>query len=110
MTFARDDMAAHSPGHVLLFRHIEACCKRALAVYDCGVGYEDYKMSWCDIIIELDDAYAAFTPLGAAVIGAVRLSNLAKARVRQNDAVWRHLKSARALASPYLAAFRARFR
>ncbi|MBZ9674369.1 GNAT family N-acetyltransferase [Mesorhizobium sp. ES1-1] len=97
MTFARDELVSHSPGHVLLFRHIEACCERGMAVYDCGVGYEDYKMSWCDIVIELDDAYAAFTPLGSAMIATIRLSHAMKARARQNNFLWRRLKTMQAL-------------
>jgi CelD/BcsL family acetyltransferase involved in cellulose biosynthesis len=97
MTFARDELVSHSPGHVLLFRHIEACCERGMAAYDCGVGYEDYKISWCDIINELDDAYAAFTPLGSAMIATIRLNHAVKARVRQNNFLWRHLKTMQAL-------------
>ena len=97
MTFARDELVSHSPGHVLLFRHIEACCERGMAVYDCGVGYEDYKMSWCDIVNELDDAYAAFTPLGSAMIATIRLSHAVKARARQNNFLWQRLKTMQAL-------------
>jgi CelD/BcsL family acetyltransferase involved in cellulose biosynthesis len=96
MTFAKDELVSHSPGHVLLFRHIEECCERGMTAYDLGVGYEEYKTHWCDIIQELDDAYAAFTPLGSAMIAAIRLGQAMKARLRQNKFLWQHLKTAQA--------------
>ncbi|PSJ58896.1 GNAT family N-acetyltransferase [Pseudaminobacter soli (ex Li et al. 2025)] len=96
MTFAKDELVSHSPGHVLLFRHIEECCERGITTYDLGVGYEEYKTHWCDIIQELDDAYAAFTPLGSAMIATIRLGQAVKARMRQNKFLWQHLKAARA--------------
>lgn len=99
MTFARDDVVAHSPGSVLLFRHIEECCERGLAAYDLGVGYEDYKTHWCDIIHELDDTYAAFTPLGSAAIAAIRAGQGVKARLRRHKALWQRLKTAQAYLS-----------
>lgn len=99
MTFARDDVVSHSPGSVLLFRHIEECCARGLDAYDLGVGYEDYKTHWCDIIHELDDTYAAFTPLGAATIATIRLGHTMKARMRRHKALWQRLKTAQAYLS-----------
>jgi CelD/BcsL family acetyltransferase involved in cellulose biosynthesis len=96
MTFAKDELVSQSPGHVLLFKHIEECCERGITTYDLGVGYEEYKTHWCDIIHELDDAYAAFTPLGSAMIGTIRLGQAAKARMRQNKFLWQRLKTAQA--------------
>ena len=99
MTFARDDVVAHSPGHVLLFRHIEECCERGLNAYDLGVGYEEYKTHWCDVIHELDDIYAAFTPLGSATIAAIRAGHAVKAHMRRHKALWQRLKLAQAYLS-----------
>jgi CelD/BcsL family acetyltransferase involved in cellulose biosynthesis len=96
MTFAKDELVSQSPGHVLLFKHIEECCERGMTTYDLGVGYEEYKTHWCDIIHELDDAYAAFTPLGSAMIATIRLGQAVKARMRQNKVIWQHLKTAQA--------------
>lgn len=91
--FALDELAQHSPGNVLTFRHIEHSCERGMTVYDLGIGYEDYKTHWCDIIHELDDAYAAFTPLGSVAVSAMRLSEAAKDRIRRNKQLWQNLKT-----------------
>ncbi|MDH6230488.1 CelD/BcsL family acetyltransferase involved in cellulose biosynthesis [Mesorhizobium soli] len=99
MTFASDELAAYSPGRVLTFRHIEDSCERGIAAYDLGVGYEDYKTHWCDVIHELDDIYAAFTPIGTATIATIRLGQATKNRMRQNELLWQHLKSAQAYLS-----------
>jgi CelD/BcsL family acetyltransferase involved in cellulose biosynthesis len=99
MTFAKDELVSQSPGHVLLFKHIEECCERGMTTYDLGVGYEEYKTHWCDIIQELDDAYAAFTPLGSAMIATIRLGQAMTARLRQNKFLWQHLKTVQAYLS-----------
>jgi CelD/BcsL family acetyltransferase involved in cellulose biosynthesis len=99
MTFARDDVVTHSPGHVLLFRHIEECCERGLNAYDLGVGYEEYKTHWCDVIHELDDVYAAFTPLGSAMIAAIQAGKAVKAHIRRHKALWQRLKLVQAYLS-----------
>lgn len=99
MTFTKDELSPQSPGSVLTFRHIEDSCKRGLDVYDLGVGYEPYKAQWCDVIHTLNDAYAAFTPLGAALIASVRLAEATKHQFRKNASLWRGLRSARAYLS-----------
>jgi CelD/BcsL family acetyltransferase involved in cellulose biosynthesis len=99
MTFARDDVVTHSPGHVLLFRHIEECCERGLSAYDLGIGYEEYKTHWCNVIHQLDDLYAPFTPLGSATIATIRAGHLVKTRMRRHKALWQRLKMAQAYLS-----------
>ncbi|PSJ60289.1 GNAT family N-acetyltransferase [Pseudaminobacter soli (ex Li et al. 2025)] len=99
MTFASDELAAHSPGRVLTFRHVEDSCERGMAAFDLGVGYEDYKTHWCDVVHELDDVYAAFTPIGTATITTIRLGQATKSRMRRNELLWQHLKSAHAYLS-----------
>ncbi len=95
MAFAKDELTAQSPGQVLNFRHIEECCKRGMSAYDLGIGYEDYKTQWCDVVHELDDVYAAFTPLGSAAVAATRLGEAGKNLVRRNEPLWQSLKSLR---------------
>lgn len=91
--FALDELAQHSPGNVLTFRHIEHSCERGMTVYDLGIGYEDYKTHWCDIIHELHDAYAAFTPFGSVAVSAMRLGEAVKDRIRRNKQLWKNLKT-----------------
>jgi CelD/BcsL family acetyltransferase involved in cellulose biosynthesis len=98
-TFAKDEAAAYSPGQVLMFRHIEEAGRGGAEAYDLGVGYEDYKTHWCDVVHELNDAYVAFTPLGGATIAAIRFGQAMKDRVRRNQPLWRRLKSAQAYLS-----------
>lgn len=97
--YANDELAAFGPGSTLLYKHIQQCCERGLSVYDLGIGYEKYKESWCDIIQELDDLYASFTPLGAAMVAALRFCEKLKGRMRRNPALWRGVKQAKAYIS-----------
>lgn len=96
MAFARDDLERHSPGSVLLFRHVEECCARGLNAYDLGVGYERYKTQWCDIVHELDDVYAAFTSVGSAVVAMAQLGQAMKAQISRNASLWKGLKTVQA--------------
>ncbi|MGS1096538.1 GNAT family N-acetyltransferase (plasmid) [Aquamicrobium terrae] len=98
-TYASDELVSYGPGRALLFRHVEECCERGLSAFDLGVGYEEYKTHWCDIIHELDDIYAAFTPLGSATIAAIRSAEAVKHLMRRNKVLWQYLKRARAFLS-----------
>lgn len=93
--FALDELAPHSPGNILTFRHIEDCCRRGMTAYDLGIGHEDYKTHWCQEILPLDDRYAAFTPLGTAIVALTRTRESAKNRIRRNRTLWNQLKAAR---------------
>jgi len=96
MTFAKDEMAPQSPGLVLTFRHIAEACERRMAAYDLGVGFEDYKSHWCDVIHELDDAYVPFTSRGNAAIAAIQLGRATTDQLRRNPFLWQRLKWLRA--------------
>jgi CelD/BcsL family acetyltransferase involved in cellulose biosynthesis len=95
ITFARDELAAHSPGQLLTHRHVEECCERGMTAYDLGVGREDFKSRWCDVVHELQDSYLPLSPLGTATVAAIRLCRVTMDRARQSPALWRHLKSAK---------------
>lgn len=96
MSFAKDDLERHSPGSVLLFRHVEESCRRGLTAYDLGVGYERYKTQWCDIVHELDDVYASFTSVGSAIVATAQLGQAMKAQISRNASLWKGLKTAQA--------------
>lgn len=95
LTLAHDETLPHSPGQVLMYRHIEESCEAGQKVFDFGVGYELYKESWADTVHQLVDGYVAFTPKGALGLGAVRLGERAKALLRRNEKLWKALKSLR---------------
>ncbi len=103
MTYVHDELMAQSPGQVLTFHHIEECCARGLADYDLGIGYEQYKETWCDETHALDDAYVGFTPLGRATVAAFRGTEAAKNRLRQHRELWSRLKTMRARLASELA-------
>jgi CelD/BcsL family acetyltransferase involved in cellulose biosynthesis len=98
-TYANDELVSLGPGRALLFRHIEQCCENGLSAFDLGVGYEEYKTHWCDIIHELDDIYVAFTGLGSATIRAVHYGEQVKNVMRRNRSLWRYLRLAKAYLS-----------
>lgn len=95
LTLIHDETLPHSPGQVLMYRHIEESCEAGHEVFDFGVGYELYKESWSDTVHQLFDGYAAFTAKGAAAFGAMRMAERAKTLLRRNEKVWRTLKSFR---------------
>lgn len=82
LTYVRDETQPHSPGQVLLYRHIEGCCAAGSAVYDFGIGHELYKDSWSDSEVALRDRYAAFTPAGAVAVATLRLGEGARSKLR----------------------------
>jgi CelD/BcsL family acetyltransferase involved in cellulose biosynthesis len=70
-----------------------------LAAYDLGIGYEEYKTHWCDVVHELADGYVAFTAKGALGLGAQRLGQRTKATLQRNDRLWKALKALRSRTS-----------
>ena len=95
LTYSHDEMLPHSPGQVLMYRHIEESCEAEREVFDFGVGYELYKESWADAHIQLCDGYAAFTTLGRAAIAAAWVADGAKGLLRRNEKLWTAVKALR---------------
>jgi len=95
LTYVHDEMLPHSPGQVLMYRHIEESCEAGRRFFDFGVGYELYKESWADARIALSDGYVALTPVGVAAVGALWLRDGAKTLLRRNEKLWAALKSLR---------------
>ena len=46
-TYARGELAAHSPGNLLCRRVMQWCCEQGVAVLDFTLGEEAYKSRWC---------------------------------------------------------------
>lgn len=95
LTLAHDETLPHSPGQVLMYRHIEESCEAGRKAFDFGIGYELYKESWADTIHQLVDGYAAFTPTGALALTAMRLGERTKTTLRRNERLWNALKALR---------------
>lgn len=96
LTYAHDETLPHSPGQVLMYRHIEESCQAGRRVFDFGVGYELYKESWADARHHLSDGYVAFTAAGQVAVGSVRLWDASKSLLRRNAKLWNGLKELRA--------------
>ena len=95
-SFADDELTRASPGETLFFRHIEASCRRGLAVYDMGVGSERYKAGWCDERVPLVDLRLAVTPAGRIVLALTGLRDRAKAAIRRDRRLWPLVRRLRA--------------
>lgn len=95
LTLIHDETLPHSPGQVLMYRHVEECCERGYRHFDFGVGYELYKESWADTRHALFDGYLSFTAKGAAFIGAIKLREQGKLLLRRNARLWKLLKALR---------------
>ncbi len=95
LTLAHDETLPHSPGQVLMYRHIEESCEAGRKAFDFGIGYERYKESWADTVHQLVDGYAAFTPTGALALSAIRLGERTKMTLRRNERLWNALKALR---------------
>ncbi len=93
LTYAHDETQPHSPGQVLLYRHIEASAAAGCGTYDFGVGQELYKDSWKDADIALRDHWAAFSAAGRAAIASMRLRAQARSALRRNTLVNRLVKT-----------------
>ena len=87
-SFADDELTRASPGETLFFRHIEAACRRGLAVYDFGIGGERYKASWCDERIALVDLRLPVTAFGRLHVAVTGLVGRLKAVIRRDDRLW----------------------
>lgn len=85
MTFAKDELVSQAPA---------TCFCSGISR---RVASAAWQKSWFDNVNVLDDAYAAFTPLGSAMIATIRLNHAVKSRARQKDFLWRQLKTLQAL-------------
>lgn len=82
----------YSPGRLLLHMLLEWATKNDLAVFDQGIGDEEYKSRYCDGIIHLYEERLALTYQGAA---SVAIQNAG--RTLKESALGRHLRNTRLL-------------
>jgi CelD/BcsL family acetyltransferase involved in cellulose biosynthesis len=98
--FAKDELAAASPGDFLNFALIEAACADGFAEYDLGVGDEPYKRSWCDIETWHRDTALGLTALGKVECLRLNAMRSAKRFIKNSPALWHAAQRIRKLRSP----------
>lgn len=74
---------AHSPGLHLMHFLMEWCCDNGIETFDFGLGDEDYKTSWSDMLLPLHEHLARRTWRGAAYVGEVLLRRRARRALRR---------------------------
>lgn len=92
---ADDELASASPGEFLFFEDIQDSCNTDLSVYSFGIGDEPYKRSWCDIEIPTYDTNVSLTAKGRMYASYLAGREGLVRSIKQNDAVWGHVKRAR---------------
>lgn len=89
-----EDVAACSPGDVLLNHVIADACRQGAASFDFGLGAERYKTAWADKEI-LMDVEIPVTRKGRLAQGAIRQLRRLKRHVRNTPALWQMVRALR---------------
>lgn len=74
---------AYSPGLHLMQGLMEWCCGHGIDVFDFTLGDEDYKASWCDVVMPLHDQLSLVGWRGLGAVAAVRLHDLGRLTLRR---------------------------
>lgn len=88
------EIARYSPGEVLVYRIIEAQCRRGRRLFDLGVGEASYK-SLCDETEELVDLVVPVTLRGRLYAGAIGFATDAKRRIKRTPWAFRFASALR---------------
>lgn len=94
-SIAEDDLAAFSPGDILLLHLVREMCGRGVEVFDFGLGEERYKTAWADAL-PLRDLVEPLTPKGRLAAVALRSAATLKRSLRENRTLWPFLRRLRA--------------
>lgn len=93
--FSEDELSPHSPGEFLFYENIREASKEGLAIYDLGVGDENYKRDWCDIETTQFDVAIPLTARGRLSIGIRKATSAAKRQIKANQFAWEIVKRLR---------------
>ena len=99
-SIAEDEFARVSPGELLLYHVIEACCRRGLDMFDLGLGEARYKASWCDGEDRMFETVLPVSLAGRAVAPVLTARTALKRRLRNNQSAWGLIKAARRRLAP----------
>lgn len=85
----RDDLLPEaSPGEFLFWHVIESACREGAAVFDFGIGDQNYKRSWCTIETIQYDVLLPISPLGQVTAGIHRAMTRVKAGIKSNPRLY----------------------
>jgi CelD/BcsL family acetyltransferase involved in cellulose biosynthesis len=87
-SIAEDELAAISPGEMLLYLVTEYYCAKGLATMDLGGGDERYKRSWCEEQQELFDVIMPANALGIPLAAIEKIFRAVRHRVRRSPHAW----------------------
>lgn len=88
-------VADASPGELLFWHLVERACEENAALFDFGMGDQQYKRSWCPIETTHCDIIIAVTLKGRMAALAQRGWTAAKARLKRNKSLYRLLQRIR---------------
>jgi CelD/BcsL family acetyltransferase involved in cellulose biosynthesis len=91
-----EDVAACSPGDILLNHVIADACRSGAESFDFGLGAERYKTAWADKEV-LMDVKIPVTTKGHAAQEAIRHLRQIKRRIRNTPALWSIVRALRKL-------------
>jgi CelD/BcsL family acetyltransferase involved in cellulose biosynthesis len=90
-------MPEASPGELLFWLMIERSSLTGAAIFDFGIGDQDYKRRWCRNPTEHHDLMVAITPLGRLAEWLLKGMTRTKAGIKSNAALYSTLQRIRAL-------------
>ncbi len=96
-SIAEDELAALSPGEMLLYLVAEQCAREGLTHIDLGAGEERYKRSWCDGTIEMFDVIIPTSLPGLPLAVGSRTALTIKRMVREHGGLWNAVGALRGL-------------
>ena len=89
------EIAASSPGDLLLMRIVAKACRDGLATFDLGIGAARYKAALCDETIDLVDVFLPMTAVGRIAAGAIAARQTLKRRIKANPRLFALAKRVR---------------
>ncbi len=84
-----------SPGELLFYYSIRHACEQGAALFDFGVGNEQFKRSWCDVETAHYDTMIAVTFLGQVAALAMRITVFAKRLAKSTPLSFRLARATR---------------
>lgn len=84
-----------SPGELLFYLMIRQACEDGAALFDFGIGDEQFKRSWCDVETVHYDTIIAATVLGRLAAQTARIIVTSKRITKSNPAMFRWAKAMR---------------
>jgi len=88
-----------SPGELLFWLMIEKCCAQGAAIFDFGLGDQEYKRRWCTMETVQHDILLAVSPLGHLAAVAQAVLTRTKAAIKRYPWLYAFIQRIRAQGS-----------